>query len=132
MTQTVILHGKSQKQFAHELIERAPAGAVLTIREAKRTADQNSMLWACLSDISRFKPDGRKHTPEIWKALMMNACGHAVQFETGLNGQPFPVGFQSSKLTKSQMADLLTFVLQWGDEKGVPWTTPDDFRGAAA
>jgi hypothetical protein len=132
MAQTVILHGKSQKQFAHDLIERAPAGAVLTIREAKRTVDQNSMLWACLSDVSRSMPDGRRHTPEVWKTLFMHACGHAVQFEHGLNGQPFPVGFRSSNLTKSQMADLITFILQWGNEKGVVWTNPEDLRRTAA
>lgn len=132
MAQTVILHGKSQKQFAHDLIEKAPAGAVLTIREAKRTVDQNSMLWACLSDVSRSMPDGRRHTPEVWKTLFMHACGHAVQFEHGLNGQPFPVGFRSSNLTKSQMADLITFILQWGDEKGVVWTNPEDLRRTAA
>jgi hypothetical protein len=122
MAQTVLLVGASQRSFAKSLIDRAPVGAVLTIREANRSTDQNAAMWAMLSDISRAKPDGRHHTPEVWKELMMHACGHAVQFEMGLNGQPFPVGFRSSKLNKSQMADLLTFIRQWGDEKGVPWS----------
>lgn len=126
MAQTVILHGDSQRRFAHELIEKAPKGAVLSIKEAKRSLPQNDFMWQLLSDISRSKPDGRHHTPEVWKNLMLHACGHAVQFEMGLNGQPFPVGFSSSKLSKSQMADLLTFIIQWGDEKGVRWTTPKE------
>lgn len=130
--QTVILHGPSQRAFAKQLIDRAPVDAILSVREAKRTTDQNSKLWAMLSDISRAKPDGRCHTPEVWKTLFMHACGHAVQFEMGLNGQPFPVGFSSSKLSKSQMADLITFVIQWGDEHGVVWTEPEAQARAAA
>lgn len=122
MAQTVILAGRSQREFAKGLIDKAPRNAVLSIREAKRTTDQNAKLWAMLSDISRAKPDGRSATPEVWKCLFMHACGHAVQFEMGLNGQPFPMGFSSSKLSVSQMADLITFVLQWGDEKGVVWS----------
>lgn len=131
MAQTVILHGHSQKAFAVSLIEKAPPGAVLTIREATRSIDQNSKLWAMLSDVSRAMPGGRRHTPEVWKTLFMHACGHAVQFEMGLNGQPFPTGFRSSKLTKSQMADLITFIIQWGDEHGVIWTEPHEEEKAA-
>lgn len=119
MAQTVILRSQSQRALAKSLVERAPADAVVTIREANRSLEQNAALWSALSDISRAKPDGRMHTAEVWKELMMHACGHACQFELGLNGQPFPVGFRSSKLTKAQMSDLLDFVYSWGIEHGV-------------
>lgn len=120
--QTVILAGPTQRQFAKTLIDRAPVNAVLNIKEATRTGDQNNKLWALLSDLSRAKPEGRRHTPEVWKALVMHACGHAVQFEIGLNGQPFPIGFRSSRLTKSQMSDLIEWILQYGAEQGVVWS----------
>ncbi len=132
MTQTIILHGKSQREFAKRLIDLAPADAVVKVTEAKRTLDQNSKLWAMLSDVSRAKPNGRCQTPEVWKALFMHACGHSVQFEMGLNGQPFPVGFSSSRLTKSQMADLIETIYQYGAENGVVWTEPDSEARAAA
>jgi len=119
MAQTVLLTGKSQRQTAKDLIDRAPPFAVVTIREAKRTTDQNALMWSLLSEVSRAKPEGRMHTPEVWKALFMNACGHAVQFEVGLNGQPFPVGFRSSRLTKAQMSDLIDFIHSWCAEKGI-------------
>jgi hypothetical protein len=128
MAQTVILRSPSQRSFAKMLVDRAPIDAVVVIREANRTLDQNAALWAALSDISRAKPEGRMHTPEVWKELMMHACGHACQFELGLNGQPFPVGFRSSKLTKAQMSDLLDFVHAWGAEHGVIFS---DQRAAA-
>lgn len=120
--QTVILAGDRQRELAMALINRAPQFAVVNIREAKRTTDQNSKLWAMLSDISRAKPDGRMLTPETWKVLFMHACGHAVRFEAGLNGEPFPVGFRSSRLTKSQMGDLIDFISAYGAAHGVQWS----------
>jgi len=87
-------------------------------------------MWAMLTDVSRAKPEGRMHTPDTWKALFMQACGHAVHFEMGLSGEPFPVGFRSSRLSKAQMSELIEFILAWGTEKGVPWS--DESREEAA
>lgn len=120
--QTVLLTGQRSRRIAHELINAAPDFAAMEIKPPRRTEDQNAKMWAMLSDISRAKPDGRRAVPEVWKQLFMHACGHAVQFEVGLNGQPFPTGFKSSRMSVGQMADLITFIQQWGDENGVQWT----------
>lgn len=119
MTHTRILDSHYSRQRAHELIDAAPVGAVMTISPPKRTTDQNARFWAMLSDISRARPEGRSHTPEAWKALFMHALGHSVRFEMGLNGEPFPVGFRSSQLTKGQMSDLMEFMSAWAAERGV-------------
>lgn len=120
--QTVILRGLEQRALACQLVQIAPQDAVVTIKEGTRSLDQNAKMHAMLSDISRAKPQGRKHTPEVWKALMMKACGHQVQFVLGIDGEPFPVGFRSSRLTKSQMSDLIEFIYQFGAEHGVRWS----------
>lgn len=120
--QTVILHGLRARDQAKRLIDAAPDGAILNVRAARRTSDQNARFWALLSDVSRAKPEGRCHTPEVWKALFMQACGHAVQFENGLNGQPFPTGFRSSRLTKAEMGDLMTTIEEYGARHGVVWS----------
>lgn len=125
MAQTVILAGPSQRAFAKQLIDRAPYEAIVTVKAATRSNEQNAKLWAMLSDLSRAKPEGRMHTPEVWKQLVMHACGHAVQFEIGLNGQPFPTGFRSSRLTKAQMSDLIEWIYSYGAEHGVVWTEPE-------
>lgn len=44
--QTVILNGPASRQQAMRLIAVAPQGAVLNIREASRTSDQNAMLFS--------------------------------------------------------------------------------------
>lgn len=120
--QTIILRGASQRLFAKSLIDAAPPDAVVVIRSATRTTDQNAKLWAMLSDVSRAMPQGRRHTTEVWKCLFMQACGHDVQFEVGLNDKPFPVGFSSSRMTKTQMSDLIEFVYAYGAAHGVEWS----------
>ena len=131
MSQTIILRSDTQKAMACEMIRRAPADAVVKISAPKRTLDQNAKLWAMISDVSRAKPEGRTHTPEVWKCLFMSACGHAVRFEMGLDNKPFPIGFQSSRLTKAEMADLITVIYEYGDRHGVRWSEPYPYEGAA-
>jgi hypothetical protein len=119
--QTVILCGESQRRFAHSLIDQAPRNAVLNVREAKRTLDQNAKMWAMLSDISRAAPEGRKWTTDVWKAAFMHFLGHEILWQPGLGGDPFPAGFRSSRLNKEQMADLITCIQEYGDRHGVHW-----------
>src|SRR3569623_1398765 len=78
----------------------------------------------------RATPEGRCQTPEVWKALFMHACGHAVQFENGLNGQPFPTGFRSSRLTKAEMSELIECILEYGARHGVRWSDPEAQQAA--
>lgn len=117
--QTILLRSQGSREGAKRLIDLAPHGAIVNVRPATRSNEQNALLWSLLSEVSRAKPDGREHTPDIWKSLFMSACGHAVQFEIGLDGAPFPLGFRSSRLNKEQMADLIEFILQYCAEKGI-------------
>ena len=119
MTHTVILTGDKQRDFAHKLVAQAPLGYVVKVQPQRRTNEQNDLMWALLTELSKAKPNGREHTPEVWKLLVMHACGHACQFETGLNGQPFPSGFRSSQLTKAEMSDLIEWIYQYAAEAGV-------------
>lgn len=124
MTKTVILVGERQREYAQKLLAQAALGEVVTIKPQTRTGEQNALLWALLTDLSKAKPNGREHTPDTWKLLVMHACGHACQFEIGLNGQPFPTGFRSSQLTKAQMSDLIDWIHAYAAEAGVELTSP--------
>ena len=116
MTQTVILRGREQRTLAQRMIEAAPVDAVVRIAPKGRSLDQNALLGAFVRRV-RAKPMGRMHTPEVWKTLFCHACSHAVQFEMGLNRQPFPTGFSTSKMSVQEMNDLITFIMAWGDER---------------
>lgn len=127
MSQTVILVGDSQRSFAKQIIDKAPKNAVVSIKEATRSTDQNSKMYAMLSDISRAKPNGRRWTPDTWKAAFMHSTGHQVQFCEGLDGSgPFPLGFRSSRLTVKQMSDLIEVIYEYGSRHGVRWTHKEE------
>ena len=129
---TTILNGGASRDRAKALIDRAPAGFVATVSEPRRTKEQNDKLWAMLSNVSQSMPEGRRHTPEDWKCIFMNAAGWEVQFLDGLDGRPFPSGFRSSRMSVKQMIDLIEYVQSYGDQHGVVWTDPETMEGQAA
>lgn len=126
---TVILKEDCHRKRAIDIIKSSPAGYVVTIKEPKRSLDQNALFWALLSELSIAKPGGRRETPETWKVLVMHACGHECQFIEGLNSRPLPVGFASSKLSVSEMSDLIEWVYAYGAEQGIVFKTPDIRKG---
>jgi hypothetical protein len=115
------LMGQRQRDYACDMIRKAPDGYIVTIREPTRNLDQNAKLWSMLADVADAKPDGRVHTPETWKALFLHAMGHQARFLQGLDGEVFPVGFKSSTLTVREMSALIDFIGAWGSERGVRW-----------
>jgi hypothetical protein len=123
MTYRVSLSTTNNRARAVALVQRAPNDWMVEIRERSRSDAQNAKLWAMLADVAIAKPDGRSHTPDTWKALFMQSLGHEQLFEMGLDGRPFPLGFRSSRLTVPQMADLITFIQEYGDRHGVTWKT---------
>ncbi len=115
---TVILGSK--RDYAHRLIDKAPAGSVVTIARPRRTSDQNARLWALLSRISAAKPEGRELTPDIWKSLFMHSLDHEQRFEMALDGKGFvPMGFRSSKLTKDQFSDLFLVIEEYAARQNI-------------
>lgn len=128
--QTLILNGDYKRAQAKRLIDQAPHGAILNIKEAKRTVDQNALLWSLLSQISRAKPDGRVLDTDTWKALFMHSAGFTCTFEPTLDGQGVvPLGFKSSRLRKAEFSDLIEAIFSFAAEKGIPLS--DEIQTAA-
>lgn len=123
---TIILASLAARDRAKRIVESAPHGAVLNIQEARRTNDQNALMWALLSDISRAKPQGRVMPPEIWKCVFMASVGHQCRFEPSLDGSGVvPVGFKSSRLSKAEMGDVIEAIYAYGAEHGVVWSNEE-------
>ena len=130
--QTIRLHGQANRERAKRLIDAAPVGAVVNVKPATRTTDQNALLWALLSDVSRAKPEGRELTPDVWKSLFMHALDHTQRFEMALDGRGVvPVGFRSSRLTKEQFSDLIDVIFEYGARHGVEFSEPKPISEAA-
>jgi len=123
MPQRVILAGPRQRAFAHQLVDQAEDGAIITVAPATRSLRQNAMMWALLSDVSRAAPEGRHWPPATWKRAFMHLLGHHIRFCEGLDGSgPFPDEARSSELTVAQMGDLIEVILEYGARHGVEWT----------
>lgn len=121
--QTIILHQPKHRAAAVRLIGLAPDGAVVTVSPPRRSLDQNARMWAMLSSVSRqLEHNGTKYPPETWKAIFMHALGHQIRMVPGLDGEPFPLGYRSSRLSKEQMSDLMEFITAEGIRRGVDFS----------
>lgn len=124
----IALHSPASRHRAMRYVAQAPAGTRVEFKVAKRTLPQNDRMWAMLTDIAKQKEHcGRKYTPDIWKCLMMHACGRTMEFIPALdNSTVMPLGYHSSDLSKSEMSDLIEFMSAWGAENGVVFLEKSD------
>ena len=120
----LIIQNDIIRQRAIDWIKRVPIGWRVTIDEPKRSLEQNDYMWSLLTDIaSQGRLRGRKLTTDTWKVTFMRALGHKMEFAEELDGSGvFPIGIRSSALSKKDMADLITFMIQWGDGCGIKFT----------
>lgn len=123
---TTFLLNRHSRDKAKRLIDAAPSGFVSVVREPRRSTSQNARMWAMLSDVAQQAVhNGSKYSPEAWKTLFMHAMGQEVSFMTGLSGEPFPVGFRSSRLSVPQMVELQDFIECWCANNGVTPILPE-------
>ena len=118
----IILRTRQDRGRAVRWIENAPDGTVVEFKQKGRSNDQNAAMWSILSQINRQRPvhNGVKMSAVLWKAVMMEACGVEVLWLPKLDGNgAFPFGHRSSKLTVSEMGDLITLMLAWAATEGL-------------
>lgn len=103
--------------------EKLPDGTQVLFIGPKRSLPQSAKMWACLGDIANQATlGGLALTPDRWKVIFMNALDGETEFLPALEGGGFvPYQTSSSVMSKSEMADLITLILKWGDEHGVEW-----------
>lgn len=120
---TIFLVGDTQRQFAKNLIDGAPANTVVRFGEATRTDKQNRKLWPMLADLQKQVPEFATFSAEDMKLRFLNALGVELRFLPSLEGAGmFPVGMRSSTLTKSQFAGLLELIYAVGAKHDVQWS----------
>ena len=92
---------------------------VLEVKPQTRSLEQNSRLWAMLTDISeQVEWYGRKLSPDDWKNVF-TASLKKQDVVPGLDGGFVVLGVSTSKMTKGEMSDLQTLMEAFGVEKGV-------------
>lgn len=134
--QTIILSSPAKREGAKRLIDLAPHGAVVNVRKATRTTEQNALLWSLLSEVSRAKPDGREMTADQWKSVFMDAAGFKPTFVPTLEGDSFLcLGYKSSRLTKAEFSDLIECINEYCARKEInvrEWSEPEQKEDRAA
>lgn len=114
----------SERGMLHRMIDRAcDAGLWVTFKQEKRTTDQNSLLWALLTDVSiQAEWAGKPRTPEDWKDLFtasVLAAKDGLEIVPGLMGGFVILGLRTSDMTKVEMTDLIEWIMAWGAQNGV-------------
>ena len=98
---------------------------VLEIKPETRSLSQNARLWAILTDVSQqVEWYGRKLTPDDWKHVFTAALSKQ-DVVPGIEGGFVVLGKATSKMTKSEMAELQTLIEAFGVQRGVKFTAPD-------
>ncbi len=126
--QYFILAHDTARQMAIQAIRNAPEGFVVEVKQATRSLEENSLLHALITQISRTQEwAGKKHDVETWKRLLVAAwCrvhGSAVEILPALDGHGVDiVPVRTSKLTKKECADLIEYIYAWGADNGIEWS----------
>jgi len=125
---TVILWSPQARTQAHRLIDATPLDAVVTVKPPKRTLDQNAKMHAMLTDISLAGPDlgagAILQPPDDWKCAFMRGLQYEMRTAIGIDGEPFDIGYRSSRMTKEQMSDMIELMYNFGAKYDIQWKEP--------
>jgi NinB protein len=117
----LIIDNEDTRALALKWARTVPLWTIIEFRQAKRTTDQNALLWSLLGDISKQVDwHGQKLEAEDWKTIFMNALNSEMRMVPALDGRGFvSLGTRTSKLTKSEMSDLIEVIYAFGATRGV-------------
>jgi hypothetical protein len=97
----------------------------LSIGEEQRNLNQNAKLHALLGEVASQKEwAGQKWDSHDWKRLLtaawMRANGQSASVIPAIDGYGFDVLYRhTSALSKSEMSDLLEFIVAWCAQNGI-------------
>lgn len=120
MTRAVlILRNKADREKAAAWCRNAPDGTRLELKAARRSIEQNSLLWQRLTELAhQVDWYGQKLSAEDWKDVM-SASLRKARVVPGIDGGFVPLGMRTSDMTKQEMTDLLELIAAFGAERGV-------------
>ena len=117
----LILNGPVDRERACHWIAQAPAGTRIEFKAAKRTLDQNSLMWAALTDVAtQLKWHGQWLRADDWKLIFLDALKRELRIVPNIDGNGFVnLGRSSSDLSKEEMSNLIELMFAFGAQHGV-------------
>lgn len=97
----------------------------IQIKPLTRSLEQNSRMWAMLTDVSK-QVDwyGRKLTPEEWKHVFTAAL-KKQDVVPGIDGGFVVLGLSTSQMSIREMIDLMELMGAFGAQNGVRFSAPE-------
>jgi len=116
----VVVTNQFDRRKAADWCMKAPSGTRIEFKATRRSLDQNSRMWACLTQIAQeVEWYGQKLTADDWKDVFTAALRKA-RVVPGLDAGTFvPLGMRSSDLSKQEFSDLLELINAFAAERGV-------------
>jgi len=117
-----VLSHDAARANAIEAIKTAPQGYCVSIKAPTRSLEQNALMWSVLNHIARqVEWYGEKLTSEDWKT-MLTASVKKQKTRPGIDGGFVVMGTSTSKMTVTEMTELIELAYAFGADKGVKWT----------
>lgn len=122
-----------------QLVSEAIHGGalVVTVARESKTRAQERRYHAMINDIARqVTVFGRRYTPEIWKALLVDQFEQEILANGGRLASPsetivsmdgqrrITVRPSTTRFRKREGADFIEFLYSQGSEMGVAWSDP--------
>ena len=122
----ITINGSADRERAARLVTQVPPGTRIEFKASKRTPDQNSRMWAMLTDVAmQLAWHGKKLRPDDWKLIFLDALKRELRVVPNLDGSGFVnLGRSSSDLSKAEMSDLMELISAFGTEHGVVFHDP--------
>jgi hypothetical protein len=113
------LINKEVKIRAMEFINQANENMICTIRPKTRSLEQNAKMWAMLNEISnQVIWYDNKLTSEEWKDVF-SASLKKQKVVPGLDGGFVICGQSTSKMSKSELNEMIELITAFGTQKEV-------------
>ena len=96
----------------------------LSIKPERRSVEQNSRLWASLSEVAeQVDWHGQKLTAQEWKDVF-TAGLKRQKVVPGIEGGFVVLGSSTSRMTRAELSELLELMYAFGAQQGVVFSEP--------
>jgi NinB protein len=111
---------RSLLKGANDAVKIAPLGSRVELHDARRTPDQNSLMWARLNTIAeQVTWHGLNLTSTDWKCIFTAGLRRA-RVVPNIDGDGFvQLGLHTSGLSKDEMSQLLDLIDAFAAERGI-------------
>jgi len=124
---TVVIRSAPDRAKVCRWAQNVEPGTVIEFRKARRSQDQNALLWAMLTDVSKqVEWYGQKLTAEDWKDVF-TASLRKSRVIPGIEAGSFVVlGMRTSDMTKNEFSNLIELIHAFAAERGVVFSDTEE------